>query len=207
MTTPYDSDYYLRGIETGKSNYTDYRWMPDLTLAMASNLTRHLGIRSGATVLDFGAARGFLVKAMRMLGVGAHGYDISEWAVENCDPESRPYMLREISGKYDWVICKDTLEHLTTVQLSETVERLLSMCERGMFVVVPLAAASGGDYVGPKDRMDITHVIRWTLEEWIGFLQSISLEFVVSGGYWIPGIKPEAYQHQQSCGFITLRRW
>jgi hypothetical protein len=28
----YDADYYLDGLNSGKSNYENYSWMPDLTL-------------------------------------------------------------------------------------------------------------------------------------------------------------------------------
>lgn len=209
MTNPYDEEYYLRGVASGRSNYDNYSWMPDQTLALALNLKRYLGLLPGRPVLDFGAARGYLVKALRMMGIPAWGYDISEWAVKNCDPEVAPYMNAP-SGMcpyhYEWVIAKDCLEHISESDLSFILVRLLANTGN-MFIIVPLAENSGGDYVSPKDRMDQTHVIRWTLSEWIIFLQLRCADRVVSGGYWVPGLKPEAYQHQKSCGFITMRRW
>ena len=52
----YDADYFLRGKETGKSLYENYRWLPDLTTPMVCSIISHLGIRSGDTILDFGCA-------------------------------------------------------------------------------------------------------------------------------------------------------
>ena len=72
----YDSAYYLAGLASGKSNYVDYSWKPDLTLPMADWLKRILRIKDGDTLLDFGCARGYLVKALRTQGIQAHGYDL-----------------------------------------------------------------------------------------------------------------------------------
>ena len=75
---PFDEEYFLRGEESGKSNYTNYRWLGDVTLQYAIFLVRHLGLNRYSSVLDFGCARGYLVKAMGMQGIRAHGYDISQ---------------------------------------------------------------------------------------------------------------------------------
>src|ERR1019366_3070489 len=61
----YDADYYLRGKQTGVSLYEDYRWMPELTVPMVGAIRDHLFIEQGETVLDFGCARGYIVKAFR----------------------------------------------------------------------------------------------------------------------------------------------
>ncbi len=79
----YDADYYERGVESGKSCYSNYRWLPELTIPMAMVLIDTLGIRPGAgqRVLDFGCAKGFVTKALRMLRRDAWGIDISRYAL------------------------------------------------------------------------------------------------------------------------------
>ena len=52
--TIYDADYYERGIESGKSLYQNYRWMPEATMSMAMALIDYLVIRRGDSVLDLG---------------------------------------------------------------------------------------------------------------------------------------------------------
>src|SRR3954469_1999410 len=81
----FDSDYFLHGKQTGKSLYEDYRWMPELTIPMVERMIAHLGIVKGDTILDFGCARGYAVRAFQQLGYDAWGIDCSGWAIENCD--------------------------------------------------------------------------------------------------------------------------
>jgi len=50
----YDADYYLRGIETGKSCYQNYRWLPELTMPMVMRIIDYLHIRPDQTILDYG---------------------------------------------------------------------------------------------------------------------------------------------------------
>ena len=48
----YDADYYLRGEETKKSLYTDYRWLPDGTIPMEDNSGWLLMENSGDILLE-----------------------------------------------------------------------------------------------------------------------------------------------------------
>ena len=43
----FDEDYYERGAETGKSLYSHYRWMPELTIPMSVSYT-HLTLPTKA---------------------------------------------------------------------------------------------------------------------------------------------------------------
>jgi hypothetical protein len=202
----FTEDYYLRGRETGLSNYTDYKWMPDATISWAHHLRRSLGIKEGARVLDVGAARGFYVKALRLLGVDAYGHDVSEWAVSHCDPDVSPFMSNHLNGaKYDLIYSKDCFEHIPPKDLTFLVKHLLSCADR-LFVIVPLAKDTGGEYVHEKEEKDATHVNRWTLPDWLKFFESCSPSFVVNGSYRYPGLKPGSYEVECGYGFFTLNR-
>ena len=87
----YDADYFERGIETGKSRYQSYRWMPEATTAMAMAIIDELGIKPFDRVLDFGCAKGYLVRALRILHRQAWGVDISEYAISKVDKEVNGY--------------------------------------------------------------------------------------------------------------------
>lgn len=209
METPYTEDYYLRGKETGLSNYENYRWLPDQTLPFARHLQWHLGLKADDVILEMGAARGFLVKALRMNGLNARGMDISKWAVENCDPEVKPYMSLELVTApmiYDWVIAKDCWEHIDKAELEELIPKLGQSCRKGIFIVVPLTSYTNGEYLRPEDEADPTHKIRFTLPDWLLFLTELLPDFNVSGSYHIHGIKPASVQKRQSCGFFTMTR-
>lgn len=205
----FDADYYLRGVETGKSSYTGYSWKPDLTLPFARSLQWYLNLKRDDVILEIGAARGYLIKALRMHGLNARGMDISEWAVENCDPSVKEHMSTElITGPmiYDWVILKDVAEHIALEDLKDLLPKLGESARKGLFFVVPLTGYYGGSYVRPEDEADPTHKIRFTLPDWLVLFHKTLPDFNANGSYDIKGIKPASSQVAQSCGFFTLTR-
>jgi len=143
----FNEDYFLRGKELGISGYENYRWLPDLTIPMAARIVCHLDIKKTHTVLDFGCARGYTVKAMRRLGYEAWGYDVSQWALANADESVKQYLIANESAlfkkSFDWVIAKDVLEHVENVKCA--IIALMEMAKVGVFVVVPL------DELGPQE--------------------------------------------------------
>lgn len=210
MQSPYTEDYFLRGAALGISNYTDYRWMEDRTMAHAQRLIEVLGIEKGDTVLDWGCARGYMVKALRRLGIKAWGYDTSAWAIDKADEEIR-FWVSNVGipvNSCHHILLKDVCEHLEPIELMRTADRVLAMAKASILVIVPLTEQVGGQYVRKEDDMDITHVVRWPLEEWMKFLdRRIEGEsWVLTGSWHIPGLKPTSLSHPKSCGFITARR-
>lgn len=199
----YDADYFLRGKQTGKSLYEDYRWMPELTIPMAARMVSHCGIALEDTILDFGCARGYLVKALRRLWYNAWGYDISRWALENADEGVKEYLICNGStiwnGSFDWIIAKDVLEHID--ELSCYTE-LLKTARKGTFVIVPLA--HGKRYDVPEYEMDVTHIHRRPLAWWTGHFHQAG--WSVEARYRVEGIKDNYQQYPTGNGFIVARR-
>lgn len=209
MKSPYDADYYLNGPKTGKSNYENYSWKPKLTIPMAQSVRDTFGTYfSDDTLLDVGCARGYLVKALRSMGVNAFGYDTSEWAIANCDPDVKEFVSTHFpTDDFSHIFCKDVMEHIPEPELVTLVDQLLKQCLVSMLVIVPLSFVVGGDYVRKEDNMDSTHVIKWPLESWIDFFQNrAGRKFTVNGSWHIEGLKPTSFTHLKSCGFITLQR-
>lgn len=207
----YDSDYFLNGQQSGKSNYSNYEWKPDLTLPMADWLKRCLHIKDGDTLLDVGCARGFLVKALRMRGVLASGYDHSKWAIDNADPEIRPYVSTCLNAPklgWDFVIAKDCLEHVPLNEVKPLLEKMIAATRKCMLVIVPLTHFDGGSYLRDEDNADPSHVIAWPLEMWMDLVYSLcpSGSGFISGSWHYPGLKPASSQVHKSCGFIQFTR-
>lgn len=206
MNTPYTAEYYMRGVEGGLSNYTNYRWVPDATIPWAHTLRRLLGIRETDRVLDFGCALGMYVNALRFIGVDAYGYDISEWAIANCHPDVKAFVSNHLNGaEYDFAYAKDCFEHIEPEQLKSLVKYLLLHTKR-LFIIVPLACEEGGGYVHEKEEKDRTHVNRWPLQDWIEFVGRCSSSFITTGSYMYPGLKPGAYEVQRGYGFILATK-
>ncbi len=211
MNNCYDEDYYMRGKETGKSLYENYRWLPDLTIPMAERIIEYCGIQKGAKILDFGCARGYLVKALRGLGYEAYGYDNSQWAVENCDPDVKSYINWTDIGepfwttqKFDWVIAKDVLEHVQYIRYC--IPALANVTIKGIFAVVPLSGFIGGKYVIPDYEKDVTHIQRFSLSDWVAMF--LHPEWKVEAAYRVEGVKDNYFKPgwETGNGFITARR-
>lgn len=206
----YDADYFLRGKESGKSLYTDYRWMPELTISMVEVMIDYLGIRKGDRILDFGCARGYTVKAFRKLGYEAFGIDVSEWAIRNADEEIKPFLNWTNNSpllqpeEFDWIIAKDVLEHIPTCVA--TVSYLMQSASVGVFAVVPLSAKDGAPYVVEDYEKDITHIHRLTLSTWTQMFTRT--DWLVEALYRIEGIKDNYYKPgwEAANGFITAQR-
>jgi SAM-dependent methyltransferase len=204
----FDEDYFLHGKQTGKSLYENYRWLPNLTIPMARAIVDYLGIGYDQTVLDFGCARGYLVRAMRELGYHAHGCDISKWAITNCDEVAKPFLFNSttpvlpLHRGVDWIIAKDVLEHIPYI--GSAITMLMDCARVGIFVVVPLSLVRGLKYVVPEYEKDITHIHRRPLTSWaVLFMQS---GWSVEARYRIKGIKDNYAQHKMGNGFIIARR-
>lgn len=207
----FDADYYLNGPATGKSNYVDYSWKPDLTLPLADWLKRCMKIKDGDTLLDVACARGYLVKALRMRGVLASGHDISRWAIDNADPEIRSYVSTELNAPrmgWDFVTCKDGLEHIPLKELQILLPKLIQSTRKSFLAIVPLTHVEDGPFLREEDNSDPSHVNCWPLERWIELVQSCVKydEGFVSGSWHYPGLKPASNQVPKSCGFIQFTR-
>lgn len=207
----YDQDYYENGPATGKSNYRDYRWLPDLTLPMADWLKRLLHIKDGDTFLDVGCAKGFLVKALRMRGVNAHGYDVSTYAVSHCDEAVRGYVSSDpkvLGERWDHVLLKDVAEHVPLAELTALLEKLVVATRKNLLLIVPLTWHPNGPYLRDEDNADPSHVNAQPLEWWMDLLRSVTplKEGPITGSWHYPGIKPASEIVHKSCGFIQFTR-
>ena len=64
----YNEDYYENGLALGCSGYSNYRWIPELTIPMAYHIINGLNISENSRILDYGCAKGYLVSAFKLLG-------------------------------------------------------------------------------------------------------------------------------------------
>ncbi|WP_341894851.1 class I SAM-dependent methyltransferase [Ferrovibrio terrae] len=166
LNAEYDEDYYERGVVVGKSGYMNYSWMPELTIRMAHFMITTLDIKSTDRVLDYGCAKGYLVRALRLLGVNAEGVDVSRYAIDNVDGAVKAHCrliadsadAQLFKGQYDLMIAKDVFEHILEDDLRTLLKHAHPNCKR-MFVAVPLAADDHcNSFIVPEYNKDITHI-------------------------------------------------
>jgi hypothetical protein len=202
--SPFNETYFMDGKKAGVSLYENYTWRADLTIPMARAMIRHLGISPMDTILDFGCARGYTVKAFRQMDYRAFGIDISEWAVANADPEIKGmcWLSDKVSSPYDWILAKDVLEHVP--QVTECIINLQYNAIKGIFAVVPLGSENNNQYVVPEYELDVTHLHRFALDEWVArFLRP---GWAVTAQFRVEGVKDNYAHFERGNGFITARR-
>lgn len=209
--TLFNEDYFERGIESGKSLYSNYRWIPELTIPMCSELIQQLHIKESDTVLDFGCAKGFLVKGMRLLHRKAYGVDVSEYAISNCIKDTFNYLktiritddipVLSATTRYDWCIAKDVLEHIDYNNIDLVLKKISTSCIN-TFAIVPLG--KDGKYIVDAYELDKTHMIRESLEWWRDKFTKNNLD-VVSSSYKMNHIKENYTEFEQGNGFFILK--
>lgn len=175
-------------------------------MPMAESLISIMGVRPTETILDFGCARGYLVKALRKLGRNAYGCDVSEWAISNCDPDVKGCLYTEMFSfvQYDHVFSKDVLEHVD--DLNEIVPRLFSIAQKALLFIVPLAECEGCKYIYPNDEKDSTHIHRKTLEGWRAIISQYADGFAVFTSTDLHQLKPIIKDFPGSAGFIYCKK-
>lgn len=117
VSRQFGREYFDGTREYGYGGYRyDGRWLP-----IAEDMIAHWDLRAGMRVLDIGCAKGFLVKDLMKScrGLEAFGLDISEYALQNCEPESTGRLIRGnakalpfANQSFDAVICINTLHNL-----------------------------------------------------------------------------------------------
>lgn len=206
----YDRTYFENGVESGISGYQNYRWMPEQTIAMCSSIVEFASISKSDAILDYGCAKGFVVKGFTELGHDCVGVDISKYAIENADVSIREKLqLLEISDAHlkiaamrkDVIVCKDVLEHVPYECIDDLVKSFC-LCAPKLFAVVPLSA--NGKYVIPDYEKDVTHIIR---EEAVWWKQVFELAgYKVDFSTRVKGVKDNWAHYPNGNGFFLCTR-
>ena len=206
----FDRDYFESGIETGKSCYVNYRWLPDLTIPMAYRITQYLGLKHNQTILDFGCSKGYLVKALRLLGFKAYGVDISSYAIKNADNDIKKY-CKLIKNKsynphnknFDWVISKDVMEHMTLDAINTFLKTYYKF-SKNMFHVVPLG--DEGKYRIKEMHLDKSH-LQINDEKWWTKVFDKNGWKTLELNYKVNGVKDNWHKHHKfGNGFFKLKK-
>ncbi len=209
MENMFNEDYYERGPEKGVSCYVNYQWLPHKTIPAVMTYVDYLGIKPGQSILDFGCAKGYYVKALRLLHRDAWGCDISSYAISSSDDETKPFLKVSslenpvpFDRHFDFIVSKDVLEHMEVSAVDYLLNRFLEINPKRLFVIVPLAL--NNKYIIPEDELDITHKIRFSKNEWVDFFESCGWNLVESKDK-LPGIKDHQAKYLGGVGLFNLK--
>ena len=166
---------------------------------MAHKIVKYLEIKQKDTILDFGCALGYLVKALRLLGYEAKGYDTSRYALDNCDREIENHVFGNLRTA-EWCISKDVFEHLYEKEIDDTLKNFKKHFKK-VFLIIPLG--DGEKFVVPEYEHDTTHITKQTKEWWEN-------KFTLHGwdikkfDYLIKGVKENWRHHEKGNGFWVI---
>jgi len=165
----YGARYYGCGSKAtaqGKvSGYATYDRVSSHANIAAYLLWRYFPLRRS---LDVGCAVGFVVEALRELGVDAKGVDVSQYAIDHAADGARGHILRgDLSsgvrfadGHFDVVTALETLEHLQPEAVPQTLRELRRLTSGYAVCTIPSfgpnPAGPGGWFEGKvrEDRLE-----------------------------------------------------
>jgi len=196
----FDKTYFECGVESGISLYENYRWQPERSIPMAKQLKTMF---SNGSILDFGCAKGFLVKALRMIGVESWGVDISHYALKSAPRDVRMFLFGKLDDAppANVVFAKDTLEHIPYIDIDMALRQLSLKAQQAMFIV-PLGYC--GAYRIPDYNLDITHIIAESEGWWHKKFEDNGY-YDIRMHYQIPGFKDNWAQHKYGNAFFLMR--
>ncbi len=133
----YDATYYA--THCGQSYTRTPVWL-EFFGGIADRIIEHVHPK---TVLDAGCAIGLLVEALRARGVDAFGLDISEYAISQTTPESRPFcrmgsLTDKLDRRYDLIVCIEVVEHLSPADGALVLDNLCAHTDDILFSSTPL---------------------------------------------------------------------
>lgn len=191
----YNQQYYATTIASASSiPYTDSAYWGTFFAQIANQIVETFHPK---TVLDAGCALGYLVAALRDLGVEAYGVDVSEYAITNVREDIKPYcavgsltdtLPVSLPRKYDLVVTIEVLEHLTVEDGKKAIQNLCTLSDRVLFSSTP------------SDFDDITHINVQQREYWSEiFAKEHFYDAVLCRPTWLT---PQAVLYQKGSGDI-----
>jgi 2-polyprenyl-3-methyl-5-hydroxy-6-metoxy-1,4-benzoquinol methylase len=142
----YNEEYFMRGTKSNYGGrfapYAEEVYYPIAKIMRVKLVT----VFEPKKVIVLGCARGYLVRALREVGVEAYGVDISEWAIKNADEKAKDYvylgdiadMSRWKDGEFDLVVAADVLEHIPREKLSRVLDEIARICNRNVYALIPV---------------------------------------------------------------------
>lgn len=207
----FDEDYFERGPETGKGIYVNYSWQPRRSFSEALAIIKVLGLPEDAMVLDVGCAKGYLVKALRMLAIEAYGCDISEYAIlqgkaasgnRYLDLATQDFWECYRSKCYKAAFTKDVLEHNTHDDCLTLLNNIMRVTNLFM-ACVPLG--DDGKFRIPSFHRDASHILILDERGWLELFDEAGWH-VERRMYHLPGIKDKWVEVHPKGNMVCIMR-
>lgn len=134
----YDAEYFTGDWRDAGNNYS----LETRRQIEAKNPSLIKDVFQPKNVLDLGCGPGALMHLLWELGVDVEGIDFAESSKQLATPQVRDRITVGYVGDpgikpaaaFDLVICREVLEHLTVLQVKQTVANMVRMTSRYIYV-------------------------------------------------------------------------
>ena len=137
----FDAEYWDGDRKFGYGGYKyDGRYRQ-----VAEAMAHHYGLKPGASILDVGCGKAFLLYEFTQAvpGVKVQGIDISRYGIEHAKPEVRPFLqvgnateLPFVDHSFDLVISITTLHNLYCYELDRALREIERVGKKDKYIVV-----------------------------------------------------------------------
>jgi len=123
----------------------------------------------GKKVLELGCAKGFIVKDLRDMGVDAYGLDISQYAIDNCEPEAAPYLTvgdarttlsTYKNREFDVVFSRSFMECIPEADLPSLIDDI-NRISKSQFHIID-------EFIGEKSNA-AQYYLNKPIEDWVNY--------------------------------------
>ncbi len=143
----YDDEYFTAGWREHGNRYD----LETRRRVEAEGPARLVEVFAPRRVLDVGCGPGFLMYFLQELGVEADGVDFSPQSPALAPPEvSDRIVVAPVTepqvpdGAYDLIVCREVLEHLTVLQVRQTVAAMCRATSRFVYITTRFHPAPEG---------------------------------------------------------------
>lgn len=154
----FDRHYFDGGSKVGGYAGEGYR-----DFACHEVTARHILSRKPESVLELGAARGYVLKRIQDADVGGRGLEVSKhcYLTRVCDGIINHNLCQTpwpVDGNFDLCYSVATLEHIPEQHLANVIREMARTCKRGLH---------GIDFGERDDGFDKTHCSLFSKERWV----------------------------------------
>jgi SAM-dependent methyltransferase len=149
----YDAEYFTGDWREGDNNYS----LETRRRIEAKNPALIKEVFQPVKALDLGCGPGALMHLLWELGVDVEGIDFAESSLRLATPQVRDrIVIGQVTDQtlkpadaYDLVICRETMEHLTVLQVRQAVANIVRMTSRFAYVTTRF-------HPSPQSLLDFT---------------------------------------------------
>ena len=152
--TKFDSEYY------NEDYFKTPEWLGCEPIVKTWKEIFNLNDKS--CVLDVGCGRGTFIGYLRNIGIETHGFDFSEWAINNPYPKCHKDWIRchdatkqfPYGGSpFDLVLCLDLMEHMYIDDIDKVINEIFRVGNKWIFLQIATVDSNSNGYILEKEDL------------------------------------------------------